>query len=219
MPAIEREHDLSAGQEVQTETAVQGQLLAWGMLYFLQVMGEPQHLVVGQIRECLGYPRVDQLSICQQHGPLGALCQADVVGYHQDSLILLHQLAEEIKYFISGTRIQVASWLIGDQDGWVIGESTRDSSRLLLSAGDRRGEFVGEISQPDQAKQLPGSPFPLGGFVHTRQDHRQDNILQQCQCGHELVELENNPEVLPAPQGHIVLAHSMDVGRANADRP
>ena len=71
------------------------------------------------------------------------------MGDHQQRLTLHHQLGEQVEDIACGAGIQVAGWLVGDQQIGIVRQGAGDGGALLLTSGDHTGQLVGLVSQTD----------------------------------------------------------------------
>jgi hypothetical protein len=126
-----------------------------------QVVGNVEHLLVGQEGQGAGHPLVDDLAVSDEDGALYPAGQRGVVGDHDDRLATLDQTLEHRKDRLGRLGVEVAGRLVGHEDGRVVGESARDGHPLLLPAGERRGQLVRLVGHPHQVQQLQGPALAL----------------------------------------------------------
>src|SRR5215211_5788924 len=74
-------------------------------------------------------------SIFNVDGPVGCLCKCRVMGYHNNSsLVLLRKNAEKVKDFISSLCVQIASWLVCKNYCGVVHQCSGYCNPLLLTS-------------------------------------------------------------------------------------
>ncbi len=61
-------------------------------------------------------------------------CQFRIVGDHQQGLPRSDDMLEEVEDDPRRFGIEIAGWLIGNQQGWIVGKRAGDGSALLLAA-------------------------------------------------------------------------------------
>src|SRR5712692_1459556 len=83
----------------------------------------------------------------------GAVC-----GQQRGGFLLASQAAQKFQNRIAGDRIQVAGWLIGEENAGGMDESARDGDALHLTAG----ELV-RIAVTEAVKLDPGETFASSG--------------------------------------------------------
>ena len=65
-----------------------------------------------------------------------------------------HQLRQRAEHVAGGTRVEIASRLVGEQHARRIGNRTRDRDALLFAAGELRGAVFEPFLQAEIAEQL-----------------------------------------------------------------
>ena len=104
--------------------------------------------------------------------------------------------------------IEVAGWLISHEHGWVVGKRSRNGDALLLPTGEFAGQTLGKCTQANhlQAGLRTCTPGASWQPATVAQFQRQQHIFDRCQRRHQLIELEDDADVLPAPASQGVLA-------------
>src|SRR5689334_14184134 len=86
-------------------------------------------------------------TIRNQKMPAEAWGQAFIVRDHKDGFAAREQFFEDAEDVLGSDGIQAASGFVGDQDGRVVGQGTRNCYTLLLPARDEGRQFVGVFFQ------------------------------------------------------------------------
>ncbi len=114
---------------------------------------------------------------------MGALRQVIIVGHHQHRFALLNQALEQRHHRLGRAGIEVAGRLIGDDQGWVIGQGARNRHALLLAAGKVRRELIGLVADLYFLQQRHGTRQAAAGGERAAQVHRQHDIFNRRQGG------------------------------------
>ncbi len=148
-------------------------------------------------------------------GPRG---DARVVGHEHDRQpALAAGLGQEVEDLGAGLGVQVARRLVGEDQGWVVGERTHDGGALLLAAA----ELVGPVVDPvPEAHLLEERAPPRQRVVagHAVEEEREGRVLGRREGGEEVEELEHEAQVAPAESGQGVVRHGAQVLAQDADR-
>jgi hypothetical protein len=91
-------------------------------------------------------------------------------------------------------RIQIPGRLVGENDRRVVGECSRDRDPLLLPSGKLRWIVMGSIGQTDLFDELTSAH---AGTATAGDLHRNLDVLEGSERGHEVEELEHEPDLLP----------------------
>ena len=67
---------------------------------------------------------------------------------------LAAQIRQQRKDFFAGPFIQIAGWLVGQQQGRIAHQRARDGHALLLAAGEFTRAMLGPVRQPDFIQPL-----------------------------------------------------------------
>jgi hypothetical protein len=88
------------------------------------------------LQACLDeLPPFDDAAVEQSNRSLRTGRKAAIVSYHDDRGAPLMQLPEELHDGFSVSGVEVPGWLVGEQNGGIAGERTRDGHALLLATG------------------------------------------------------------------------------------
>jgi len=67
--------------------------------------------------------------------------------------------------------VEVAGWLVGEQNGWTIGQAAGYRDALPLAAGQLGREMAEAMLQPDRPQQGDGTIFSLLRNLNGEQRH------------------------------------------------
>ena len=130
--------------------------------------------------------------------------------YHDHCLAFCSQAREQLQDRVRCLRIEITGRFIGDQDRRIIGKRARNGCTLLLASGQVCRKLVRLLGNVNFRQQCHGPFTTLPHRMHITEIHRQDDILCDGQCGQKLKELENDADILAAPNGQLLLVESMD---------
>jgi len=97
--------------------------------------------------------------------------------------------------------------------------SARDRHPLLLAARQLGGQMVDLVAEPDELEVLPAAleAFPLRQLAC--EVERQDGVFERRQRRKQLEELEDDADVLAAPDGKLFLGHAVQRPPVNGHGP
>src|SRR5262245_40799905 len=99
-----------------------------------------------------------------------------------------HQLRERAEHPLRGARVEVAGWLVSQEDARRIGDGPRDRDPLLLAARQLRRAVRQTILQPQIVQELGGAVCRLP--AREPADHlRQDHVFDGGEFRQQVVEL------------------------------
>jgi len=101
---------------------------------------------------------VDDLTVSKLNGAVGSSGQVQVVGHHKDRLTIFNESLKQVQNRLSRDRVEIAGWLVGDDDRWIVGHGPGNGDALLLAAGDGRWQLVG-VGRHVNLRQQCQSPF------------------------------------------------------------
>src|SRR5215207_2641499 len=120
------------------------------------------------------------------------------------------QLLKQVENLGAGERIQVAGWLVGQQQGGPVYQRPSDSHPLHLPAGELGRAVVRPLGEPDRL-QNPESPLASLLPAHACVDHRKLHVLERALSGKEVVALEDEPDEIPAGTRQLTAPQSRHV--------
>src|SRR5690606_26410380 len=109
---------------------------------------------------------------------------------------------------MAGHRIEIAGWLVGQQNRRVVGQRARDGDALLLAAGELRGIVVGALRQAHLLEQRAGS---RRGLADAGDLHGYEHVLERRQRRQQMEELEDEADTRAAQAREAVLVERGDV--------
>jgi len=115
-------------------------------------------------------------------------------GDHEDGLAQpLIQVAQNFEHRFGVFAVEIAGWLIGQQDRGVVDDGARDGHALLLAAGERVGLVIQPAGDAEQAQHL----LELGVRVRAqaRDVARHRDVVPRRQVGQQVEFLNTNPTV------------------------
>ena len=122
-----------------------------------------------------------------------------IVRDHDDGLALLPvQGLEQVENLVSALAIQIACWLVAEQERRVAHDRARDSDALLLSAGELTGIVLGAILEPHDGECGLHVLAPLRA-TQVRQQQRNLDVSLGGQHGEQVVELEHEADMTGPP--------------------
>ena len=109
----------------------------------------------------------------------GALDEV-VVGYDEARRSLCaDEVPEQLQERSRGCPVELAGWLVGEQQAGPDRESRRDRDALLLAPGELPRDRRATIAQPDLPKQLLHAGTPLGGGHATNRKRQLDQLAHR----------------------------------------
>ena len=115
-----------------------------------------------------------------------------------------------VQHLLACAGVEVACRLIGKNDLGTADERAGNADALLLAAAHLGGQVVG-AAQQTHGFQLFAGAGQTGLFVHTLEHQRQGDVLRRRHGGQQVVALKNEPQVLLAELGQLVLGHFADL--------
>src|ERR1051325_1738844 len=128
-------------------------------------------------------------------GAVGALGVVRVVGDHDDrGLLLTVELAQDLHDLLAHLAVEVARWLVGEQDLRLADERTGGGNALLLCAGELRRGGVDARGEPDAVEDRARASAPLAAEKTSVEEPDLD-VVEHAQIGHEVETLEDEPDL------------------------
>src|SRR5438477_8874503 len=142
-----------------------------------------------------------------------------IVRHHHDCLSeRLVERGEQTEHVFGALAIEISRGLVGHDDLRIGDDRARDGDALLLAAGELAGSVVGAIREVDQLEREIDASLALR-FRERSEEERQLDVLRRRQHRHQVVELEDEPDVAGPPGGPSALPHATDVLAGDAHRP
>jgi hypothetical protein len=131
------------------------------------------------------------------------------VSDQNDGIALFVQPLEDQHDFIAGAAVEIAGGFVGQHDRWGINQSAGDGHALALPAGEFAGLVVHAAAELDGLQRLLGALDALGRR-RAIVDHGQFHIVQGRGARKEVKGLEDEPDLLVADGGKLVVAEVAD---------
>ena len=113
-----------------------------------------------------------QAAVLHQAGPLCAAGDRAVVRDEDERQAeFAPQFLEQRDDLVPGALVKVAGWLVGEQNGWTIGQAAGYRDALPLAAGQLGREMAEAMLQPDRPQQGDGTIFSLLRNLNGEQRH------------------------------------------------
>ena len=117
-----------------------------------------------------------------------------------------HHAQQQLHDVPAGLQVELAGWLVGDQQAWPAGQRAGDGDPLLLAPGEFARPVRSMAGQAGQ-RQHGRHPLPALAGPHARDAQRNPHVLGGGQHGNEPEGLENEgdrvpPQRQPVPLGH-----------------
>ena len=127
----------------------------------------------------------------------------------RDTVVFGH-FQHTVQHLLACAGVEVSCRLIGKNDLGTADERAGNADALLLAAAHLSGQVVG-AAQQTHGFQLFAGAGQTGLFVHTLEHQRQGDVLRRRHGGQQVVALKNEPQVLLAELGQLVLGHFADL--------
>ena len=139
--------------------------------------------------------------------PVGVSCKFGVVGDQQDGVALAVDFGEQLHNHLTVVAVQIAGWLVGDDNLRFVDQRPGDSRPLGLAAGQLVGHEVFAVAHADQLQDVAG---PLGSpdRRHAPVSQRQGDIFQDVQPRQEVIKLEDKADTITPQAGLLVRAQA-----------
>ena len=121
-----------------------------------------------------------------------------------------------VQHLLARAGIQVAGGFVGKNDLGAADERAGNADALLLAAAHFSGQMVGAAQKPHGFQLLAGLG-QAGLLAHALEHQRQGHILRRRHRGQQVVALEDEPQMLLAERGQLVLGHFADLVFAYVD--
>src|SRR5262249_52950957 len=117
----------------------------------------------------------------------------------------------------SGLAIEIACWFIGNQDGWIPHDGSRNCNALLLPTRELLWIVLLAIGQSDNAQRRVHvfAALLLGKFC---EQQRQFDVLGGGQSRDKIVKLKNHADISGPPLGELSLIQSSQIVSGHQDR-
>src|SRR2546422_11229412 len=100
------------------------------------------------------------------------------VRHQHDGLARIMKLVKQPHDLIARRGVEVAHWLVGEQDARRVHQGARDGDALALSAGQLVGPVIHTVTQSHLLKRAGGALAPLFGS-HAGVNERQPDVVER----------------------------------------
>src|SRR5687767_1875152 len=115
---------------------------------------------------------------------------------------------QQIENAGAGRCVEISRRLVREKDAWRVRECARDRDSLLLAAGELCREVVSALCETDSVQELVGS---IRCALDSLELEGNLDVLAGCESRDELKALEDEPHLLAAQLGALVLAHGREI--------
>src|SRR5438105_9600404 len=133
----------------------------------------------------------------RESGDVGLVCD------QYDRVSLLVQLLEQAHDLHTRLGIQVAGGLVGEQDGGIRAQGSRDGDPLLLSARQLHGLVVGALQQADGVESLKGPGVAPVAVPRVDQGHL--HVMDRGSAWNQVEGLEDEADLAVTDQRQVVI--------------
>ncbi len=120
-------------------------------------------------------------TVTDMNNSIGMYGGLRVMRHHHDSTASFMEGMEQFHNLRAGMGVEVARWLIGQDQHRIVDESAGDCHTLLLAAGKFLGQMIDPFSQPDHFQRFASVllPFCPTSFLEAAIYHREDDIMER----------------------------------------
>ena len=154
-------------------------------------------------------------TILDPNDTVSKLGNLTVMGNHHEGLVeFCAGNFQKAQHIAAGHTVQIACWLVRQNDSRLRYQSAGDGYTLLLTAGEIAGHIVQLILQP----QHPHHFFhKLLVYLVSVQLHRQHNVFKDIQHRHQIVVLEDEADLSSAEDGKLLIFQCREVAPIHND--
>jgi hypothetical protein len=116
----------------------------------------------------------------------------------------------------AGPPVQVSGRFVGEDDGGLVDQCTRDGGPLHLAAGQLTGRRVEAVTDAQVPRQH-GRGFARGSGPDPVQQERHGDVLPRAQARREVEELEDESDASPAQQRELRIAQRSEIVAVQQD--
>ncbi len=159
----------------------------------------PSAVLLSYLSDCRtdmrGGAVLDDVSVLYSHNSFGALPYLTIMGDQHDSDALLVEIPEEADDSCTGPGVEVAGWLICQQNGGFRDQGPRDRHALLLASGQLAWLVAGSISHAHPVECLL---CKLATTSCSRIQQGKHHVLQGSSPGQQVEGLEHKADLVAA---------------------
>lgn len=155
----------------------------------------------------------EDLAMAEGDLSLSESCHLGIVGDHDDGVTIAVKILQKLGDDGLVGCIEVAGGFVGEQDGWVVNERTRDTYTLLLAAGELAGQVVCAVSETD-----PGEGGAGFGFVgHGMEILGQHDVFERGEIRDQMKLLEDKANLVGSKAVKLGCGHGRDIDTVDAE--
>jgi len=149
-------------------------------------------------------------AVAQAHDTARVARNVFLVGDDDDGVALLVKLLEERHDLLAGAGVEIAGRLVGEDDGGIVDEGTRDGDALALAAGEFVRPVVDAVAEAD-VLQREHRALPAFVGLHAGVDQRELDVVERVGPREEIEGLEDESDFAVPNLGELVVDHVRDV--------
>ena len=119
---------------------------------------------------------------------------------HQPVRRVVGNLGQQLEDRFSGVRVEVPGRFVGEQDGRLHHQRSRDGHALHLAARQLRRSMVDPVAESDAVEEFDGPRFGPSQRL-TVEKSWESYVLPRRHRRHEVEELEHEPDAVPSKSG------------------
>src|SRR6267143_497539 len=154
-----------------------------------------------------------QVAVSKLDAAVGLTRDVRVVRHHQDGVSGVVQFAENLDDDGFVGFVEIAGWLIGENDLRLIDQRARNRNALLLAAGELRGEMRQAVTEA-HALQRFFSLLLVGDAMEILREHY---IFKRREIRHQMKLLEDKADFFRAVTHQLVFAEFRKIDAVNND--
>ena len=128
---------------------------------------------------------------------------------HQGGALFAIQRQQQFQHDAAGGSVEVAGGFVGQENGRTQREGARQRHALLLAAGELHGVVIAAPASPTRSSSSRARS-PPAGFGPASSIGKQ-HVFFRRQRGDQVIGLEDESDLAPAQQRHVVFAQTGDV--------
>jgi hypothetical protein len=160
----------------------------------------------------IGYEVVfADFAVAEDEDAAGELGDVMFVSHEDDAQALVVQGLEDFHDFDGGAAVEIASGLVGEQDGGTVDESACDGNTLLLAAGHLGGEMVGAFGEANHCESIGGT-FLAFGLIDFGVEGGKFGVFERGGARKQIEALKDEADFLVADEGERFFVVPRNVG-------
>src|SRR5471030_1751208 len=131
--------------------------------------------------------------------------------HDRDAALVLEPL-EDVHHLDARAAVEIAGWLVGEENRRVVEQRARDRDALLLAAGQLIRMMISAVGEADclERGKRAAPPFGRRDFRRTIQE-RQLDVLHRRRAREQVEALEDEPDLAVANRRELVVVQAGDV--------